>query len=546
MTTKRLFALLLLGSAGLLGLLGFGAASTEAVLVRIEFASLPLVPPDIRPGLFAVAELQDAWLAVLPEETALRLADAGVGLEILDAQPAKKAYFLVRVRGQGDWPVLERLGRTVRLDAATALFWAGDREAREILPADFEIARVFLDTAIPLREAGGPAALLPALPARALDPAIVQLVAQVSQARLTATISDLEGFRTRYASTAACESAGAYLYDAFSRLGLRTEYDPFIFSSYATRNIVATLPGRVEPNREIIVCGHYDSTSNQRTTLAPGADDNGSGTAAVLEIARVLAGSAFDYTVKFICFSAEEWGLYGSQHYAAAAQAAGEVILAVINMDMIAFPDRSPWMLDIVRNTPSADLARHFVAAASAYAGLTVNTVAVSSWPYSDQSPFWNAGYAALCAIENEEPGNPYYHKTTDTLSTLTMGYALRTVQASLATTAELARPASTPVSPSGVVVRSRISRSLYIRTKTVGLRWNANSDAVVGYHVYRTTTPGGPYERLTTAPQTATEIMDRFLDAGVTYYYAVSAVDAQGRESRYSIEVADSEATWN
>jgi Zn-dependent M28 family amino/carboxypeptidase len=546
MTMKRLFALLLLGSAGLLGLLGSGTAATEAVLVRIEFASLSLIPPDIRPGLSAVAELRDSWLAVLPEEIALRLADAGARIEILDAQPVRKAYFLVRVRAQTDWPILERLGRTVRLDAATALFWAGSREAREILPGEFEIARVFLDTAIPLRESGGPAALLPALPARAADPAVVQLVAQVSQARLTSTISDLEGFQTRYASTAACESAGAYLYDAFRRIGLQTEYDPFTFSSYVTRNIVATLPGRVEPNRELIVCGHYDSTSNQRTTLAPGADDNASGTAAVLEVARVLAGSAFDYTIKFICFSAEEWGLYGSQHYAAEAQAAGEIILGVINMDMIAFPDRSPWMIDVVRNAPSADLARRFVAAASTYAALTVNTVAVSSWPYSDQSPFWSAGYAGLTAIENEEPGNPYYHRTTDTLGTLTMGYALRVVQASLAVTAELARPSSTPVSPTGVVVRSRISRSLYIRTKTVGLRWNANADAVVGYHVYRTTTPGGPYERLTAAPQTATEITDRYLDAGITYYYAISAVDAQGRESRYSIEVADSEATWN
>ncbi len=379
------------------------------------------VPAELRAGLTAVAGLHDAWLAILPAEKALGLAEWGTGIEILDSQPARKAYFLVRLTAGWDARALEPFGRSVGLDPRTALFWSGDREAREILPAELEIARVFLDTAIPIRERAGPEAPMSARPATVPDPVIAQLAAQVSQSRLTATISGLEGFRTRYASTAACESSGTYLYDAFRALGLEVEYDPFTFSSgrYATRNIVATLRGRTDPSREVIVCGHYDSTSNQnrRDTLAPGADDNASGTAAVLEAARVLSGAAFDYTIRFICFSAEEWGLYGSKHYADAAKAAGADILGVINLDMIAYPDRNPWRLDAVRNPASASLASSFATAAATYAGLDVSIVAVSSWPYSDQSPFWNAGYPALCAIENEDPSNPHYHKTTDTLS---------------------------------------------------------------------------------------------------------------------------------
>jgi hypothetical protein len=423
--------------------------ATEDVLVRIDAATLPLVPSDLRAGLTAVALLGDAWLAVLPEEKALGLAESGVGIDIIDSGPYRKAYFLVRLAAGWDAPALERFGRSVGLDSRTALFWSGDREARELLPAELEIARVFLDTAIPIRARAGPEAPAPARPATEPDPVIARLAAMVSQDRLTATISGLEGFRTRYTSTSACEASGTYLFDAFRVLGLDVAYDPFTFSNgrYATRNIVATLRGRTNPDREVIVCGHYDSTSSQsqRETLAPGADDNASGTAAVLEAARVLSGTAFDYTVKFICFSAEEWGLYGSKHYADEAKAAGANIVGVINLDMIAYPDRNPWRLDAVRNPASAGLASAFASAAATYAGLNVSIVAVSSWPYSDHSPFWNAGYPALCAIENEEPANPYYHKVTDTLGTLTMPYALLAARSAAAAASWPARSAPRP-----------------------------------------------------------------------------------------------------
>lgn len=549
MTRHSSLARALILSVVVLALSGPVSHSTETLLIRMESASLSFLPPEMRQGIRAVAPLATAFLAVVPSELALRLSETGAGFEILDFAPGGKAYFLVRVDGLEDWPVLNRLGRTIRLDEKTALFWSGNREAREILPSRFEIARVFLDVSIPPVLLEAPAALAPAAPGLfpAADPVISQLAAQVSQSRLTALISDLENFQTRYASTTACESAGTYLHDAFVGFGLPVEYDPFSFSNnrYATRNIVATLRGRTAPDREVIVCGHFDSTSNQASSRAPGADDNGSGTAAVVEIARILAGTAFDFTIKFICFSAEEWGLYGSQHYVQEAQAAGTKILGVINMDMIAFPDRWPWQMDVVRNPASAGLADRFVAAAGEYAGLTARIVAVSSWPYSDHSPFWNAGYSALCAIENESPSNPFYHKTTDTLGTLTMGYALLITRAALATAAGLAQPLSTPASPTGLIVRSQINRSLWTRVKTVGLRWDANQDAVIGYSVHRAALKGGPYERITPVPLSTTEFTDRFLDAAVIYYYVVTALDAQGRESGLSVEVADSDATW-
>ncbi|MDD8027256.1 MAG: M28 family metallopeptidase [Acidobacteriota bacterium] len=544
MRPTRLLAWPLVLAALLLVQPGPAAPSGEDLLVRIDAGEAASLASDLRDGLTAIAGLRSSWLLVLSETKAKRLAEAGVGYEVLDSRPAGKAYFLVRLRTAEDWAVLPSLGRAVRLEEGTALFWSGDREAREILPSRMQIARLFLDAGRPLSRPAEPVA--PVAAPSDDDPLISSLVAQVSQSRIVQTISDLEGFRTRYASTAGCESAGSYLYSEFAKLGLAVEYDDFPFAGHNGRNVVATLPGTLFPNRQVIVCGHYDSTSDVPSTLAPGADDNASGTAGVLEIAHVLAGTPLDFTVKFVCFSAEEWGLYGSKHYANEAAIAQQDIVAVINMDMIAYPDRVPHQFDIICNELSYYLAGSYRDNALQYAGLKANVMLFGYWPYSDHSPFWDAGYEAVCVIENEDPLNPNYHTTNDTLSTLNTGYATLAVKASLATTMDIARPVETLAAPSGVIIRTQFVRSLYLWTKTVGLRWNPNAEGVVGYHVYRSTTRGGPYDQLTTSPLEGTEYTDRGLDRSVTYYYVVTALDAQGRESRPSIEVSDKDATWN
>ena len=258
------------------------------------------------------------------------------------------------------------------------------------------------------------------------NPRIASFVAQVSKTALTANILALQNFVTRYASYPGCEQAGDYLYGYFSALGLRTEFDPFAFSSRSSRNIVATIPGTALPEYVVIVCAHYDSTTGSATgpTLAPGADDNASGTAAVMEIARILAGRSFDFTLKFVCFSAEEWGLYGSKHYAQEAWNAGEKILGVLNMDMIAYTDALPEDLNVFTNDTSKWLGSWFVLCARQYAAVDLAIAANPGVRASDHSPFWDQGYSALLAIEDYPLKNPYYHKTTDVLATLNLDFA--------------------------------------------------------------------------------------------------------------------------
>ncbi|MCJ7612359.1 MAG: M28 family metallopeptidase, partial [Candidatus Aminicenantes bacterium] len=328
--------------------------------------------------------------------------------------------------------------------------------------------------------------------------------------------------------------------------GLPAEYQSFTFGGkpYTTRNIVATLAGKSSPEQEVIVCAHYDSYSNHASTQAPGADDNASGTAAVMETARILAGHSFDFTVKFICFSAEEWGLYGSEYYAVQAAQNDEKIVGVVNLDMISYAPSLPEYLDLYINAESGWLADRFTASANNYAPLTVRTIIDASATWSDHSSFWDQGYSALCGIEDSD--NPYYHTVNDTFSTLNMDFAASITRAAVAAAADLAQPTYVVPTPAGLQARSQVSSSLFDSVKTVYLNWNSVSGAISGYNIYRTTTPHSNYRKLNSAPVTDLSYVDQGLSSETTYYYVVTAVDDQGRESNFSQEVRDDENNWS
>ena len=211
----------------------------------------------------------------------------------------------------------------------------------------------------------------------------------------------------------------------------------------AWKNVVGTRPGKVS-DQEVIICGHFDSISEDPYNLAPGADDNASGTAAVMEAARVLGRGFFEKTLKFICFSGEEEGLYGSGEYAADAKRQGDDIMAVLNFDMIGYEDTAPEDIDVIGNEPSEWLVDFTIDCANAYVpGLPTLKIIDPTFTPSDHSPFWNAGYDALLAIEDRMVPYPYYHTVNDTIGNLTMAFTTDVTRMGVAAIAELAVPDS-------------------------------------------------------------------------------------------------------
>lgn len=213
---------------------------------------------------------------------------------------------------------------------------------------------------------------------------------------------------SRYYSAPQHDLARSNIFNHFAGLGLATSLDPFTYSSATYNNVVAVKTGTVRPDDIYILGAHYDSV------ICPGADDNASGVAGIMEAARAMSAFDFEATLIFIAFDVEEMGLYGSTAYANAAKARGDNILGMVSLDMIACNTGGLNKADIWGHDASGPLKLTLAGAVQTYGGLTV-TVG-GALDYSDHAPFEARGFQAALLIEAD--GNPYYHTTTDNVDT--------------------------------------------------------------------------------------------------------------------------------
>lgn len=138
------------------------------------------------------------------------------------------------------------------------------------------------------------------------------IVNQVSQTNITTSLTEFEALGVKRRGTVALENTYNWLrnkYLSFGYLPGQLQEDTFTNAGYTCKNLILTKVGTVYPNTYVIVCGHYDSITGT------GTNDNGSGVATILEVARLLQNIPTEYSIKFINFSGEEDGLLGSQHY---------------------------------------------------------------------------------------------------------------------------------------------------------------------------------------------------------------------------------------
>lgn len=270
----------------------------------------------------------------------------------------------------------------------------------------------------------------------------------------------------RSGGTLGNQEACLYLSDQFTAMGLTTT----IQGNY--RNVVGELTGVTNPRNVYIIGGHYDTTSSGEY---PGGDDNASGTAGVVEAARILSRYRFDATLRFIGFNAEEDWMWGSQDYVNKVLVpGGDNVLGVINLDMILRPawDSQP-TLPIDLELETANTAKNvawvnvFRTAATKYVPLLpIDPTAPHTeyWDAGDQGPFISAGYPAIMVIDNganeiwSGQANAYYHSPNDASDKLANNpkspsgvtydydFAANVVRASVATLAGQAKLVETHV----------------------------------------------------------------------------------------------------
>ncbi len=309
-----------------------------------------------------------------------------------------------------------------------------------------------------------------------LNPAVEQVVGAVSEERLAATLKKLESFGTRNTMSPGAVEARQWLADQFKTLSPRLQVS---LDSYRVKkqgrvtrdielaNVVAVLPGTTHPERQIIVSGHYDTVSlagpdwiaKQAEARAPGVDDDGSGTAAVLELARILSGREFPKTIVFVAFVGEEQGLLGSTLFAERARRENRIIEGVLNNDIIGTAVAGNGWSDTntVRvfseepaDSSSRELARYIREAAGRYLpSMRVELVfrADRFGRGGDHTPFNQQGYAAVRFTTANE-NYSHQHTINDTLENVSVPYLARVVKVNAAALTSLALAPPPPAIP--------------------------------------------------------------------------------------------------
>ena len=442
------------------------------------------------------------------------------------------------------------------------------------------------------------------------DPSIQKIVSEVSQDNIAAAMNRLAAFETRGNFTDPAQkdrgigAARRWIYDQFRSYSPRLEvsYDPHKVKKQGTRilrdvevvNVVAVLPGTTQADRRVIVAGHYDSLAIVRkpgapapgteggdtaddvndfeksvVAPAPGVTDDASGTAVVMELARVMSKYQFEKTIVFIAFAGEEIGLIGSSLYADKAKKQGQQIEAVLNNDIVgcevAGNGRAESRMvhvfsDDPDDSPSRELARYVRSCAQRYVpGFRAEPVFRPDRfaRGGDHTPFNADGFAGIrftSVAENLE----VQHTAKDTMDVASSSYTTSVARVNAAAAASLALAPSAPLTVREITTGAAKGRKVpnLGRGKSrydAVLRWKDDKPAadLAGYAIV---------VRSTTAPYWDHEIfvgkVTEYTMQGVNIdeiVLGVKAVDQQGHESliapyvaapypRRTIEVADDE----
>lgn len=244
---------------------------------------------------------------------------------------------------------------------------------------------------------------------------ITAVLQQVDKNLIRKDVEELAAYETRAAGTSGNQEAVKKTAQRFKSLGYEISE---ICYSYDACSIIAEKKGKVSPDQVIMVMGHIDSVGESFA----GADDNASGTAVILEMARVLKNTSNKKTIRFFVTNGEELGMYGASHYARHLQSKDELknLALVINMDMVGY--NSNGVVELETEPEHEPLAQWFADLASMHTKLKTK-ITLGAWG-SDHVPFLRKGVPSLLTIENWDTKTPCYHQECDTPDTLNYNYA--------------------------------------------------------------------------------------------------------------------------
>ncbi|MDX2231877.1 MAG: M20/M25/M40 family metallo-hydrolase [Leptolyngbyaceae cyanobacterium bins.349] len=267
------------------------------------------------------------------------------------------------------------------------------------------------------------------------------MTAPERQERLRSHLLQLVRERDPYMATAGHFYVQEYIRSQLSQWGT-VEPHTFQQQQRTHTNLILNLPGQRQTDSIVLIGAHYDAVPG-----TPGADDNASGVAALLELAQALAAQPARYPVRLVAFDLEEYGMVGSEHYASDLQQQGQKIRLMLSLEMLGYCTQAPNsqqypieamkavypstgnFIGLIGNLPTTPDLLHFshhIAKAgvpSQWLPAGMRGEMVRATRLSDHAPFWDRGYKAIMVTDTAFMRNPHYHQTSDRLETLDLDF---------------------------------------------------------------------------------------------------------------------------
>jgi hypothetical protein len=377
-----------------------GHAFASPVLIKLELKDQSEYENAEALNVQVFHRIGDLFIAEHEESDLRFLQDAGLTYRIIDKEPWTENYYLISESKKFEQVDLSQYGE-VLVDGEDFYFMKiSDEGARSLAEKGYHIVKVFRDT-IPLKYKPMPEEVPKA---RLYDPGIDSLLSLVSEDSLYTWDLRLQNFQTRYSYTDSIHAARQWIFDKFVSFGIDSVWFHHYYWDSHQYNVVATVVGTAQPDKVIVVGGHYDSVvyggGTDPYTWAPGADDNGSGTVATLEMARIIAENPLPVTVMFVPFAQEEQGLVGSYYFAGYLSNNNADVELMINSDMIGHSVDADTDVVIYAAPGAMQFVDIMMAMANTYTYLDPSYGGESGG--SDHYSFYQWGYDALFAQEGE------------------------------------------------------------------------------------------------------------------------------------------------
>ncbi len=483
------------------------AALSFVFSVSANADDLKLVAVETQSDLTAVSRVLDhaflridsKFLVGVTLEQSAQLERQGIKLEtlLLNADPDQALIVYPSLGTAGKSVPLAALGTAMDLGNGISLLWGSSMSAATLRETSGLKTRALSELSIPI-------ILDPPLvgvPQSLIDFPSDSVVARVSQDSINSDVSSLQAFYTRYVYTDSVQRARDWLQSSFLSWGYSdVSLQPCLYLNAYGRwanNVKAVKRGWAEPDQIIVVGAHYDSYSSTAFTHAPGADDNASGTAVVLELARALANIPLRKSVVFMLFDAEELGLYGSTYAARDFRQNGVKVEAMFNFDMVGFTTDSYWNTNVEAGANKAYM-QTMIDAAYRVSGLI--PVVQPLQGNSDHFAFSQQGFPIGFAIEGDF-NTANYHRPSDSTSKMNFPYLTNVVKMAAATVAYAAEAASPIVIDSVIDQGNGQGLRIFWADCRADYRYTVRYGYVAGSYTHSVDAPAGACSQLITGP---------------------------------------------